>query len=362
MIGVPAPEGKSAQRARQHLSPATRTRAQRADPRASNHGGHTPTSLPPLHVDQGVRFDWYQATIDGHKDDEGRVPWALSSLLGGKLSDGKPRHGYAVCKVVEKEGKVLAQVYERSAREGEVHVVTTSDACDDVVPVIRDHWPTHRVSRADSAIDLLADFAPLDELVLGFAVQRGISFRFTTDDKGGATRYLGSPSSETMLRVYKKSEELRAKYPDQAHAVPEGIVRAELQVRPGKRDAKERLSTSDAADVWGFSQWSTDLAAEVLNMQAVRAPTHFRKPTDWESQLHWLGRQYGPAIRSRARDVGLMDALGEVLAAIGYAPTVEQSADRTPLCCASWRRDQYVGTLMGGTSALFDAQCPVHKQ
>jgi hypothetical protein len=359
--------GKRAKRARQ---PATAQPA--LDPRASNHGGHTPTPLTLPHVDQGARFDWYQATIDrpegpaddGHwNDEEGWVPWVLGSRLGATITKGKPRHGYAVCSVLEQDGRVLAQVYERSAREGEVHVVTTSDACDVVVPLVRERFGWHRVSRADSAIDLRpADgFAGMDAAVLGFAVERNISHRFITDSAGGATRYLGAPSSETRLRVYKKSEELRAKHPDVAHEIPDGIVRAELQVRPGKRDAKQRLGLASAGDVWGFSQWSADLAALVLNVEAERAPTHHRKPTDWQRQLHWLGRQYGPAIRARADEAGFMTALAEVLAAIGYAPTVEPAADRTPPCCIAWRQEHYVGTRMGGSSAAIDAQCPEHS-
>lgn len=262
----------------------------------------------------GSRFDWYAATIDNA--DDGRVSRGLAVALGGSIAAGRARNGYSTCEVVQRDDDVLAEVYGRSARLGEVHVVTSSSSCDEVVPLLRNAWPIHRVARADSAVDFAADFDQLDALTLAFAESRRISFELITNSEGGATRYLGARSSEVRLRVYKKSEQLRALHPERDD-VPDGIVRAELQVRPGKRDAKEAAASMSADDVWGLSQWSQDYAGELLGFDAVRTSTHFRRPSDWTRALHFLGQQYRPMIERRAVEVGadvvrteLLDALG----------------------------------------------------
>ncbi|WP_344312950.1 hypothetical protein, partial [Agromyces terreus] len=151
----------------------------------------------------------------------------------------------------------------------------------------------------------------------GFAEEHGISYRLVTDSDGGSTRYLGSPTSETRLRVYKKSEQLRALHPEAADRIPSGIVRCELVVRPGKRAVKERLSTMSPDEAWGMSRWSALFAVMVMGFEPERVPTHFRRPTDWSRALHFLGSQYGPSIERRVAVVGIDQARAEVLAALG---------------------------------------------
>lgn len=260
------------------------------------------------------RFDWYAATIDCV--DDGRVSSGLALGLGASLVRGRGRNGYAECWAVERGEDVLAHVYGRSARTGEVHVVASSEACDEVVPFLRNRWPEHRVARADSAVDFSADFVALDALAVGFAEQRGISFEYIVNSEGGATRYLGARSSEVRLRVYKKSEQLRALHPERSD-IPDGIVRAELQVRPGKRDVKEATALMDADDVWGLSAWSRDFAAELLQIDAPRTSTHFRRPSDWARGLYFFGQQYAPMVSRRVELVGVGQARAELLDALG---------------------------------------------
>lgn len=258
----------------------------------------------------GSRWDWYEATIDGL--DDGQLSTSLALIFGATVTPGRGRNGYSICHTVEHDGTVLAQVYERSARHGEVHVSITSDACDDVVPVLRRQHPNHRVTRADSAVDFAADFAAIDAQVLAFATERGLTHRFITNSDGGATRYVGSPRSEVQLRVYKKTEQLRAMHPEAAATVPDGIVRFEVVVRPNKRDAKAAMGQSSPDDAWGFAQWSADLAALMLSIDAERTSTHFRRPTDLSRSLHFLAQQYGPTMRALAEQIGTAAALREL--------------------------------------------------
>lgn len=267
----------------------------------------------------GCRFDWYELTADGL--DDGRVPRALALATGGRITPGKGRNGYAVCEVVERDDRVLCEVYGHSAREGEVHVKTSGEACDEMVPLLRRLYPDHRVSRADAAVDFETDFATLDRRAVAFARAHGISHRLITDSEGGATRYLGAASSETRVRVYKKTEQLRQLHPEIASTIPDGIVRIEEQARPGKRSVKERVSTMTADELWGIGQWTKLFGLELLAIDAPRVPTHFRRPSEWARALHFLGEQYGPMMQRRADAVGREQAAAEVLAALGLAET-----------------------------------------
>lgn len=269
---------------------------------------------------KGSRFDWYEITIDGV--DDGRVPSGLALALGARTARGKGRNGYATCIIIERKDDALAHVYGGSARDGEVHVVVSSESCDEVVPLLRRMWPEHRVSRFDSSVDFKADFDALDARALAFATERGISHRLITDSDGGATRYLGAPSSELRVRLYRKSEQLRALHPERAHEVPDGIVRFELQARPSKRDAKIQASGMSADDAWGLGRWTKDFAADFLEIDAPRTATHVRRPSDWARSLHWMKTQYGPLVQRRASEVGRDVAVAELLEALGLPELV----------------------------------------
>lgn len=262
-----------------------------------------------------ARFDWYEMTFDGH--DDGREASRLALGLGARVTPGRGRNGYAQCSNIERGDDTLARVYGHSARAGEVHIVTTSESCDEVVPLLREWWPDHRVSRADSSIDVAADFAELDRAAVAFAESRGISFRLFSDSEGGSTRYVGSRQSEVFVRVYKKTEQLRAMHPERAHEVPDGVVRFELVARPGKREAKAAASTMTADDLWGLGQWSKEFAAVFLGIDAPRVSTHFRRPSDWARALHFLGQQYGPMTARRVEVEGLEAVRQQVLEALG---------------------------------------------
>lgn len=259
------------------------------------------------------RFDWYEATFDGWDD----AASSLQVVLGGELRRERGRNGYGVCSAIVRGDDELVRVYGHSARVGELHAVVTGESCDEVVPVVRRLWPEHRVSRADSSVDFLGEFEEVDGRAITFARGVGLAHRLVTDSAGGATRYLGAPSSEMRVRVYKKSEQLRALHPERAETVPSGVLRAECQARPSKREAKAAAATMTADDVWGLSRWGQAFALEMLGVDAERTSTHFRRPSSWSRALHFLAVQYGPLVRERAAMVGVDVALGELVEALG---------------------------------------------
>ena len=298
---------------------SARTRP-RPDPRPSNTGVTPPPPPASPHLGTGLRsrLDWYEWTADGL--DDGRIPSALAVALGARVTEGKPKNGYGRAAVVARGEDVLAIVYGGSSRTGEVHVVTSGESCDEVVPIVRRLWPAHRVSRADSSLDFAGDFDALDAQLVAFCTEgRRLKHERITNSEGGATLYVGGRTFEVRLRLYKKSEQLLALHPDRAHAIPPGIVRVEVQVRPGKRAAKESLSTLEPDDLFGMAQWTADYAAAVLGLQPDRTATHFRRPSDWSRAVFFLGKQYGPMVERRIADVGRDAARAEVLRALGLS-------------------------------------------
>lgn len=265
----------------------------------------------------GSRFDWYELTMDDADAD--LVASKLAVAVGGQLVRGKGRNGYALALEVTRGDDVLGIVYGQSARPREVHVAVTGESCDDMVPLLRRFWPEHRVSRCDVSVDLAADFELVDAHALAFAEARGLKFELVTNSDGGATRYLGSRKSEVFVRVYKKSEQLMQLHPEKAAEVPQGVVRYEVEVKPGKREVKAAVARMDANDVWGLSQWGLDFAREALGIEAERVSTHFRRPSSWSRALHFLGEQYRPGIERRIEAVGIEQARAEVMEALGLA-------------------------------------------
>lgn len=263
----------------------------------------------------GSRFDWYEGTFYAWDD----WPSHLAVILGATASAQPGRNGYAACLALSRGPDELCRVYGRSARIGEQHIVITGSSCDEVVPIFRSLVPEHRVSRVDTAIDLLADFNRMDKRAVQFAESRRLKHRLMTDSDGGATRYLGAPTSEVRVRIYKKSEQLRQAYPERASEVPDGVVRVEEQVRPGKAATKAATALLTPDGLWGLSDWGSRFAADMLGVDSERLPTHFRKPSSWVRSSHYLALQYGPLVRGRLDEVGQEQATKEVLELLGLA-------------------------------------------
>lgn len=261
------------------------------------------------------RFDWYQATFESL--DDGRAAPNIALSLGGRVVFAKPLYGYTRAWAIERNNEVLATVFEGSNRAGEIHIQTTSDSCDEVVPLIRSLWPSHRVSRADAAIDFEADYDRIHDAALAFAKERNLAWSEIKNSEGGATFRVGSPSSERYVKVYKKSEELRAKHPERADEIPDGIVRAELVIRPSKHQAKEKLASMSPTDTWGLGKWTQDFAQTLLGFDSERVQIRFKKPSDWSRSLHYLGLQYSPMISKRLETHDYDDVLDEVLSVLG---------------------------------------------
>ena len=122
----------------------------------------------------------------------------------------------------------------------------------------------------------------------------------------GRSQYLGSPQSVAMLRLYEKG-----KQPEYRHLPHLGnLVRAEIQVRPAK-EAKSEYSQLTAADAWGASAWSRELAGLILldHVEPHPAGTIWRK-TSLERRTAWVCTQAGPTLLELYEACGSWECVG----------------------------------------------------
>lgn len=183
----------------------------------------------------------------------------------------------------------------------------------EVVERLRSRYK-HRCTRMDSAADFDAPGAFPRLLAVCMAVKRRHRLKGRREGDWedfpelGRTQYLGSPQSVAMLRLYEKGRQ-----PEYVHLARENWVRAEIQVRPAK-DAKDHFSQVSAADAWGASTWSRDLAGEILADHVDPHPAGYTwRKTDLERRLDWVCRQAGPTLLELLAQVGSWECVGLTL-------------------------------------------------
>jgi hypothetical protein len=172
----------------------------------------------------------------------------------------------------------------------------------------------HRVTRVDSCADW--DEPGAFEKLLGACVEVKRAHRLKGcklgdwDDhpEDGRTLYIGAPTSTTRVRLYEKGKQ--AEY---AHLGRLDWVRAEVQVRPAK-EAKAVFAGLSAAQVWGASGWTRDLAGLVLNEHVDPHPAGtVYKLSERDNAMSWMCRQYGAHLVGLLQDLGSWDEVGAYL-------------------------------------------------
>jgi hypothetical protein len=124
----------------------------------------------------------------------------------------------------------------------------------------------------------------------------------------GRTLMLGAPTSAARVRLYEKG-----KQPEYRHLAKTDWTRIEVQVRPAK-DARTAYNRITAADVWGASKWTRELAGKVLeqHVDPHAAGTVYRLP-ERERSLGWACKQYGAPLLSLREDCGSDAAFGATI-------------------------------------------------
>lgn len=260
-----------------------------------------------------MRFDWYQATIPEHPI---VIVDALRAGLapGGEVVEGRGRHNYKQSfRVLDSKGDRVAEVL-CGGSNGHPNVVASGEETMPFVDLVRSHWPVHRVTRFDSAEDMVQDGAleTLEATCRGVAKELRIRGRavIPDDPAEGRTYYLGAPSSDNRVRLYDKTAETRAKLPPERHAeIPANWARLEVQVRPIK-EWKAYAAQATPEEAWGFAGWTHELAKRALSLDIARVTMKAGRVTDDERAFRFMVMQYGPLLERVMKEVGTWECVG----------------------------------------------------
>lgn len=265
-----------------------------------------------------MRFDWYQPTIP--ENPIVLVEELLARLApGGEVREGRGTHNYRQSFTVLSRDRERVALVLAGGPNGDPNVTASGAACDAFVPLVRDRWPEHRVTRADVSEDFAAEGvydtleAACRDVVKAAAVKgRAI---VPDDPADGRTYYMGAKTSDVRVRLYDKTAESRSHLPPERHAeIPEHWARLEVQVRP-RKDWKGLAASLPPETFWGFARWTADLAATTLRLQVERMHMNPARETDHERAYRTLLEQYGRTFVRLLEDHGSWSAVG---AQIGY--------------------------------------------
>lgn len=260
------------------------------------------------------RFDWMQKTIP---EDPAEVYEVLAGTLGAELVPGRGFNGYHRSMGISRAGETLAKV-AFGGPNGWPNVVTSGAATDDVEPILRDAWDRQQVTRMDSAQDF--DEEGGYERVAGVLQDVHERSRLTKMEvesvKLGVrsrTTYLGSPTSRVRVRLYEKGM-----YEHQLGNTdaPPSWFRLELQVRPTGQAARLHAAEVDAVGAWGFSRWSMNLAAEVMNLDVNQVVMQPKREPDYMRAVNAMRRQYSATMGAALEVEGSWDGVGRLLGVI----------------------------------------------
>lgn len=172
----------------------------------------------------------------------------------------------------------------------------------ELAQVIRDYWPDHRVSRADSAFDVSEPglFDVLAARFQSFAAANGLQWNQVGDWRAlgerdplsGRTFYVGSRTSLAYLRVYEKGLQVLKDARPEDEPPDLNWVRVELEVKPQDRSQKARLAHLTPEQCWGVSRWTRNALAAVNGQATERVIMWQPKETDAYRAVRHMLNQY----------------------------------------------------------------------
>ena len=266
------------------------------------------------------RFDAYNCTIDAPPlSILRRFADGLPSGQVGSVVEGKGRKGYATSRTLNDwTGKRIAAVLSGGVNE-DPHVEIQGPYTPDLVPMIRETFPEHRVTRVDSAIDFSGPgvFERMAADAQAFArYRKPVPLKWSTagpwpvDGEArwnfheGLTFYVGSRQSLVCVRGYEKGLKHAAECRHVDELPDLTWVRLEAECKPQTKEQKVRYSTIEPDQVWGASQWSCDFRARMTGVGV-------EKVMEWkakEPELFRSGRsmvyQYGNVLHDLRAELG----------------------------------------------------------
>jgi Replication initiation factor len=278
------------------------------------------TTCPDLSVFSPARFDWYQGTVL----EEARVS-AVDVL--GVHADAPParikgQNGYSRGWALTLEGETFARIYQSDGKPD--HVLSSGPDAHRVARVLRAHAP-HQVTRADVCLDYAGGsdtfrriYALAELVALGGSrvTLRDVIERTPLGE--AATLYVGSRSSENLVRLYEKGK--------QDTAYPADTVRLEVQVRPDRKDRKVHAASLEPEGFWGFAKWARTLRGMLGDEVPAVAPRSARV-SDLDGALNAMTLQYGARLLELAQLLeGDLEAIAVDLLTRVYEHQAEKGA------------------------------------
>lgn len=264
---------------------------------------------------ESCRFDWYQATVCFADVED--LTDELSSIWNSHVVGEKPLYGYEkACSIrsgIQGDSldrpKTVAKVLW-GGRFLDPHVISSGGWADVVAGRLRERFPSHKVTRMDSRLDV--NHPGAWDFLSGIAHEVAESCKVQINYVGdfvqlerGRTIYLGSMKSQFFIRIYEKGKQLGdASRPD--------WVRAELVVRPVK-DQKARFARVSSADAWGTSVWVHEFAQRLAIVPPSLETESLYKAPDLERSVLAMVTQYGKTLGQLRECLGGWESCGKYL-------------------------------------------------
>ena len=236
--------------------------------------------------------------------------------------------------VTDKEGNSVASIYYGGKIHGDrVMLDVKGYRTGDTVTDLRKAVPAHRCTRVDSRMDFDKPgvfeqlLAPMMVIVDRKKLYSKPDGDWRNHPELGRTQYAGSPKSAVRVRLYEKGKE-----PGFRHMCRYDWARLEVQVRP-KDAAREIFAKASPIDAWGASEWSRELAGEILQLQIAPIKAEATKlPSVDEAKLRWMCKQYGaPLVSLLDHYQGDLEAFGMSISKVLFQVQEESRYERERL-------------------------------
>jgi hypothetical protein len=300
-------------------SPALATETD-GQPPYSNRGVYPsiePSQFPP----PIVGIDGYNATVFCNPDAlVSDLDQLLASVgLNPSIADGpKVRFHARNTLLLEPAGHRLLSV-RSGGQNPHPFVECKGEAAPFVCGFLRGRYD-HRPARIDVAEDRRSGglFHRLHRLSKRIAKRYGIQWRpdgdWATPD-AGRTIYLGSRSSQIMLRIYEKglkfAKETGAPVTDELR----NWIRIEVEFKPQNPHSRQLAPNIEPAAIWGTAAWLADFAQEAMAMQAERININQRRESNQDRALRFMGKQYAAHLHALYKQLdGDLTAFGAAIA------------------------------------------------
>lgn len=258
-----------------------------------------------------MRFDWYAATLS---DSDTFILHALVRDLELSVSGAKPKHGYELGHKLAKNGQHVATLYSGGANE-KPSLQISGQHSPELVDYVRNRWQTsHHVTRLDVAQDY--DSPNAFQTLTTTALTLADDYKLKVSQAGdwhrnidGRTLYIGSRKSPVFLRIYEKGKQLISENSPEEN-ISSNWVRVELEVKP-QGSTRSLAAFLTPSEVFGYSDWSKDLAARLWGLDVPRTTAKEFHLSDDEKALFHMVKQYKKTLTRLSEKQGSWQAVGE---------------------------------------------------